>query len=184
MAIRKVTRALTPSYRRLIEAAPFCAIATAGPEGLDCSPRGDLAGFVRIENDSTLLLPERRGNNRVDTLRNLVHDPRSALLFLIPGIAETLRVNGRGVLSRNVDLCQSFAVSGKPPQVVIVFHIEAVYFQCAKAIVRSHLWDASRFLKPGDVPTGGAMLTDATCGEEGGPEWDRALTARIQSTLY
>src|SRR5215831_20617307 len=100
-SIRKVTRSLTPAYRAMVEASPFVVIATMGPRGLDCSPRGDAPGFVRVYDDSTLLLPERRGNNRIDTLRNIVRDPRASILFLIPGISEILRVNGHVALSRN-----------------------------------------------------------------------------------
>ena len=144
-SIVKVTTRLTGSYRRWIEAAPFFTIATCGPEGLDCSPRGDAAGFVRVADESTLLLPERRGNNRLDTLRNVVSDPRVGLLFLVPGITETLRVNGRAVLSKDEGLCGSFAVQGKAPRVVMVVTIEAVYFQCARALVRSRLWDPAGF---------------------------------------
>jgi uncharacterized protein len=183
-SIRKVTPKLTRSYRRMIEASPFFVIATIGPRGIDCSPRGDVAGFVRIIDDSTLLLPERRGNNRVDTLRNLIGDPRATLLFLIPGIAEVLRVNGRGTLSRNRELCESFTVSGAAPRVVIVFEITSVMFQCARAIVRSRLWDPAQFLAPGDVPSAGTMLADATAGDEGGPAYDAALPERIRTTLY
>jgi len=183
-SIRKVTRQLTPSYRRMIEASPFFTIATSGPRGLDCSPRGDAAGFVRIADDSTLLLPERRGNNRIDSLRNLVSDPRAALLFLVPGISEILRINGHAFLSRNRELCDSFLVHGSVPKIVIVFQIETVMFQCARAIIRSRLWDSSLFRTPGDVPTAGAMLADATAGEEGGAAYDAALPERIRTTLY
>src|SRR3712207_5299507 len=120
---------LVPKYRALIEASPFAALATHGPEGLDCSPRGDGPGFVRIRDDKTLLLPDRRGNNRIDSLRNIVRDPSVALLFLIPGIGETLRVNGRAVISVEPDLLESFAIDGKAPKSVIAITVEAVYFQ-------------------------------------------------------
>jgi hypothetical protein len=183
-SIRKVTGRLTPAYRGMIEASPFVVIATTGPRGLDCSPRGDAPGFVRVHDDSTLLLPERRGNNRIDTLRNLIGDPRASLLFMIPGISEILRVNGRAALSRNSTLCESFTIKGVAPKLVIVFAIEQVMFQCARAIVRSKLWDPATFLVPGRAPTAGRMLADATEGEEGGTEYDAALPARIQSTLY
>jgi PPOX class probable FMN-dependent enzyme len=183
-SIRKEVPALTPSYRKMIQASPFVAVATCAPEGLDCSPRGDPAGFVRIVDDKTLMIPQRRGNQRVDTLRNLVRDPRIALLFLIPGIAETLRVNGRGVLTRNEAIRDSFAMNGKAPDLVIVVHIETVYFQCARALVRSKLWDPANFLRPGDVPTAGAILAEVTNGEEGGDIYDRQLPGKIKETLY
>lgn len=183
-SLRKVTRGLTPAYRAVIEASPFFVIATSGPRGLDCSPRGDAAGFVRVADDETLLLPERRGNNRIDTLRNLIDDSRAALLFLIPGISEILRINGRAFLSRNIPLCESFMVNGGAPKIVIVFQIEAVMFQCARAVVRSRLWDASLHRSPGDLPTAGAMLADATAGELGGATYDAQLPERIRTSLY
>src|SRR5919204_1376998 len=133
----KVADRVTPPYRVLIERSPFAALATCGPEGLDCSPRGDLAGFVRIHDETTLMMPDRRGNNRVDSLRNIVRDPRVALLFLIPGSGNTLRVNGRAHLSRDAELLASFEVDGKTPRSVIVMTIVELYFQCARAIVRS-----------------------------------------------
>src|ERR1700681_4599195 len=141
-----------PHYRALIEASPFCALATSGPEGLDCSPRGDAPGFVRIADEKTLLLPDRRGNNRIDSLRNIVRDPRVALLFLIPGVGNTLRVNGRAHLSVEPDLLASFAVDGKPPRSVTVIEVDAVYFQCARALVRSELWNSSRHVDPQNLP--------------------------------
>src|SRR6201992_947471 len=136
----KVADRITPSYRVLIETSPSPALATAGPEGLDCSPRGDVAGFVRIHDERTLMIPDRRGNNRIDSLRNIVRDPRVSLLFLIPGVGETLRVIGRAHLSTDPALCESFIFAGKTPRTVIVVAVENVYFQCSKAIVRSKLW--------------------------------------------
>ena len=109
----KVADHVTPQYRRYLEAVPFVALATVGPEGLDCSPRGDKPGFIRIHDDRTLMLPDRRGNNRIDTLRNIIHDPRVALLFLIPGCGETIRVNGRATISTDPALTQSFVIDGK-----------------------------------------------------------------------
>src|ERR671934_439133 len=123
-SIVKVADHVTPLYRIYIEKAPFAALATIGPEGIDCSPRGDLPGFVRIHDSRTLMLPDRRGNNRVDSLRNIVRDPRVALLFLIPGSGTTLRVNGRAHLSADPELLASFAMAGKAPRTVIVIDIE------------------------------------------------------------
>jgi uncharacterized protein len=183
-SIRKVMPRLTEAYRKMIEASPFVAVATCGADGLDCSPRGDLAGFVRVADEQTILLPERRGNNRIDTLRNLVADPRIALLFLVPGIPETLRVNGHAIVSRNPQLCDSFVVNGNPPRVVIIVRIETVYFQCGRAIIRSRLWDASRFRSADELPTAGTMLAEATRGEEGGSAYDAALPERMRTTLY
>ena len=118
-------------------------MATSGPDGLDCSPRGDPKGFVRVVDEKTVIVPDRRGNNRIDSLRNLVTDPRVALMFLIPGVSETLRVMGRATISTDPELCASFTMQGKAPRCVLVIAVEQVFFQCAKAIVRSKLWDPS-----------------------------------------
>src|SRR5579859_4951105 len=135
----KVADRITPSYRALIEKSPFAALATSGPEGLDCSPRGDLPGFVRVHDEKTLMMPDRRGNNRVDSLRNIVRDPRVALLFMIPGLGNTLRVNGRAYVTTDAELAASFVVEGKAPRSVVVITVETAFFQCARALVRSDL---------------------------------------------
>ena len=140
-AIVKEIDHINPHYRKFIEAAPFFALATCGPEGLDCSPRGDAPGFVRVADERTLLIPDRRGNNRIDSLRNIIRDPRVALLFLIPGVGETIRVIGRASISTDPALTESFIVNGKSPRTVIVVAVERVFYQCTKAIVRSKLWD-------------------------------------------
>jgi PPOX class probable FMN-dependent enzyme len=173
-----------PAYRAFIEAAPFVALATCGPEGLDCSPRGDGRGFVRIRDEKTLLLPDRRGNNRIDSLRNIVRDPSVALLFLIPGIGETLRVNGRAVISVEPELLESFSVDGKPPKSVIVITVEAVYFQCARAILRSDLWNPARHVAREALPSAGQLLAALTNNEAGGEAYDKALPERQRTTLY
>src|SRR6516164_3292817 len=145
-------------YRAFIEAAPFFALATSGPDGMDCSPRGDAPGFVRVLDENTLLIPDRRGNNRIDSLRNILDDPRVALLFLIPGCGETLRVNGRAAISTDPELMQSFIVEGKAPRSVIVVTVENAYYQCPKAIVRSKLWDTATWLDRKTLPTAGKIL--------------------------
>ena len=183
-ATAKVARRVTPTYRAMIEASPFCVVATVGPEGLDASPRGDAPGWVHVENERTLMLPDRRGNNRLDTLRNVVRDPRVALLFLIPGITETLRVNGRAIVTADEALCERFVVQGKVPRTVTVVEVGEVYFQCARALVRSGLWDPSRHVPRGTVPTAGDMLAEASGGREGGEAYDRELPARQAATLY
>jgi PPOX class probable FMN-dependent enzyme len=175
---------LIPEYRAYIEASPFVALATVGPEGLDCSPRGDGAGFVRIQDDKTLLLPDRMGNNRADSLRNIIRDPRVALLFLVPGIGNTLRVNGRAGLTIEPDMLQSFAVDGRAPRSVMVVQIEAVYFQCARALVRSRLWDPDLFVDPSTLPTAGQMLAAASEKRLGGEAHDRAWPERAQASLW
>lgn len=180
----KVTDHITPHYAALIQASPFVALATVGPEGLDCSPRGDLPGFVRIADPRTLMLPDRRGNNRIDSLRNVVRDPRVALLFLIPGSGTTFRVNGRAVLSVDPDLLESFAVDGKAPRTVMVVTVVEAYFQCARAIVRSGLWKPESQVDPKSLPTPGAMLAAVTAGEVGGETYDREWPDRAAKTMW
>ncbi len=180
----KVVDRLIPSYRAYIEASPFVALATIGPEGLDCSPRGDERGFVRIADDTTLMMPDRRGNNRVDSLRNIVRDPRVALLFLIPGSGTTFRVNGRAHISAEPALLASFAVDGKAPRSVIVIAIEEMYFQCARAIVRSELWNPKHFVNAASLPTPGAVLAELSEQRVGGPDYDKAWPARAAASLW
>jgi uncharacterized protein len=173
-----------PHYRALIESSPFVALATVGPEGLDCSPRGDAAGFVRIADDRTLMIPDRRGNNRIDSLRNIVRDPRVALLFLIPGVGETLRVDGRATLSIDPELAAGFVVNGKTPQCVVVVVVEHVFYQCTKAIIRSQLWDPSRHVDRKTLPTAGQILAGVTAGRLGGAEHDKGHAERTLAKLY
>jgi len=171
-------------YRAFIEAAPFVVMATSGPEGLDCTPRGDPPGFVRVVDRNTLLIPDRRGNNRVDSLRNLVVDPRISLLFLIPGVGETLRVNGRATISTDPALCRSFAMGDKLPRSVIVVTAEGVYFQCPKALVRSRLWDPSRHVDRKSLPSSGQILAAIRPGEIDPEAHDRAYPERLKQTIY
>ena len=180
----KVAQRMTPEYRRLIEASPFAALATVGPEGIDCSPRGDQPGFVRVHDDETLMLPDRRGNNRIDSLRNIVRDPRCAFLFLLPGSGTTLRANGQATISIDPGLLASFAVEGKAPRSVIVLKIDELYFQCARAIVRSELWNPARHIDPATLPTPGQMLAAMTDNNVGGPAYDQAWPERAQQTLW
>ena len=175
---------INAGYRALIEAAPFVAVATSGPEGLDCSPKGDTPGFVRILDDKTLALPDRPGNNRIDGFRNIVRDPRVALLFLIPGCAETLRVNGRASISLEPKLMQSFAVNGKPPRCVLVVHIESIYFHCAKAIMRSKLWDEASKIDRKSLPSTGTIIAELSGGRAGGEQYDREMPERHKAMLY
>lgn len=180
----KVVDRMIPAYRAYIEASPFCALATVGPEGLDCSPRGDGRGFVRVQDDRTLLMPDRRGNNRVDSLRNIVRDPRVALLFLIPGSGTTFRVNGRAHLSAEPGLLESFAVDGKPPRTVISVAIEEMYFQCARAIVRARLWDPAQHVAAGGIPSPGEVLALLSDQRVGGQAYDEAWPARAAASLW
>lgn len=180
----KVAHAMTPDYRLLIAASPFVALATIGPEGMDCSPRGDRPGFVRIHDDKTLMMPDRRGNNRIDSLRNIVRDPRCAFLFLIPGSGTTLRVNGRAHLSIDPNLLDSFAIEGKAPRSVIVLAIDELYFQCARAIIRSELWNPDRHVDPATLPTPGQMLAAMTQNQVGGEAYDQAWPERAKQTMW
>ncbi len=180
----KVADRVTPLYRVLIEKSPFAALATSGPEGLDCSPRGDLPGFVRIHDAKTLMMPDRRGNNRVDSLRNIVRDPRIALLFLIPGSGSTLRVNGRAEVSAAPDLLASFKMDGKAPRTVIVMTVDEIYFQCARAIVRSDLWNPDKRVDPRSLPTPGQILASMSDDKVGGDSYDREWPERAKNYMW
>jgi len=183
-AVRKEIPFLNEDYQAFIQAAPFLVIASAGEGGTDCSPKGDVAGFVAILDERTLAIPDRPGNNRVDNLRNIVEDGRVSLLFIIPGIGETLRVNGRAVISVEPSLLQRFEVREKLPRAVIVVTVQAAYFHCAKAIVRSSLWDVEQQIKRDRLPSPGAMhkrLADGTFDAE---TYDKELPARTQAGLY
>lgn len=181
-SIRKEVPFVHPHYRALIEASPFAILATSGPGGLDASPRGDAPGFVAVLDEKTLLLPERRGNNRIDSLRNILTDPRVALLFLIPGVGETLRVNGKAVITTEPALLERFAVAGKPARCVIVVHVETVFFQCARALQRSRLWQPETW--GASVPSAGTILAALTESRIDGEKYDRELPARQSATLY
>jgi PPOX class probable FMN-dependent enzyme len=180
----KEVGAITPAYAMYIKASPFMALATVGPEGLDCSPRGEAPSVVTIHDETTLMLPDRRGNNRVDSLRNIVRDPRVALLFLIPGSGTTMRVNGRAEISVEPELLASFAVDEQLPCSVIIIRVEKVYFQCARAIVRSHLWKPEKYPDIHALPTIGEMLADLSQGEVGGESYDREWSERAARTLW
>jgi uncharacterized protein len=183
-SLAKETDRIIPEYRAFIEAAPFLALATRGPEGLDCSPRGDEPGFIRVADEKTLLLPDRRGNNRIDSLRNILRDPMVALLFLIPGIGETLRVNGRAAIAVDQDLLASFAVDGKAPRTVVIVEVDSVFFQCSRAIVRADLWNPVKHVARSALPSAGQMLAALSESRLGGEEYDKALPERVKTTLY
>lgn len=179
----KVTAALTADYRRMIEASPFVALATVGPEGLDCSPRGDRGAVVRVEDHKTLALPDWRGNNRIDSLMNIVRDPRVALMFLIPGSNTAMRVNGRAVISVDPELLQSFEMDGKHPRTVVLISIEEVYFQCARAIIRADLWNPESFVDPKSLPTAGDLLQAAKADFDK-ESYDREWPERAAKTMW
>jgi len=180
----KVLDHVSDHYRRFIEASPFLILASVGPSGVDCSPRGDPAGFVRVADPKTLLIPDRRGNNRLDSLRNIIHDPRVHLLFLIPGIGETMRVIGRAVIDADPDLCASFTLQGKAPRSVIRVSVEEVYPQCQKALVRARLWDPANQIPRSALPTSGEMLAAISKGAFDGEAYDKAYPERLKQTIY
>jgi PPOX class probable FMN-dependent enzyme len=181
-SLSKQVAYLHPHYQAMIAASPFAVLATAGVDGLDVSPRGDAAGFVLVQDQHTLLLPERKGNNRVDSLRNLLADPRMALLFLIPGVGETLRVNGRAAISVDPALLERCAVDGKAPKCVLVISVETVYFQCARAIYRSGLWQNTP--PPASLPSPGTILEALSEAKIQAGVYDQGLRARQQASLY
>jgi PPOX class probable FMN-dependent enzyme len=183
-AVAKEIDYVSDHYRAFIDKAPFVVVATVGPEGLDCSPRGDPAGFVRVRDRKTVLIPDRRGNNRIDSLRNLVRDPRISLLFLIPGIGNTLRINGRAEISTDPELCASFAMQGKAPKCVLVVTAERVYFQCPKALVRSRLWSQDAHVARSELPSTGEMLEAITNRAIDGAAYDAAYPKRLEETIY
>jgi PPOX class probable FMN-dependent enzyme len=183
-SIRKEVSFLHPHYQAVNKASPFALLATCGNDGLDVSPRGDPAGFVQVHDEHTLLLPERRGNNRIDSLRNLLVDQRVALLFLVPGVGETLRVNGRATISVEPALMERFVINGQPPKCVLVIDVESAMFQCARAITRANLWTPVDASAPRPVPTPGEMLEALTQAGIDGAAYDRELPERQRTTLY
>lgn len=184
----KETAVITPLQRRWIEASPFLVLGTAGPEGLDCSPRGDPAPIVHVVDERTLHLPDRRGNNRLDSLRNIVTDGRVALLFLVPGLSVTLRVNGTAVLRTGAELRRHYAITSaggdKEPASVIEIGVRSVYTQCPKALIRSDLWNPARFRTASELPTVGAIMAEITEGAFDGAAYDAGYPARLRDTIY
>jgi len=175
------------NYRALIEASPFFAMATLGEKGLDCSPRGDPKGFVQVIDEKTLILPERRGNNRVDSLRNLLVDPRISLLFLIPGVGETLRVAGRARLSADPALLAPMSMNGKPPTVAVIVTVEKAYFQCSRAVVRADLWNPASQVARDTLPSTGTLVSTIAARRDehfDGVTYDQNLDERVRTTLY
>ena len=183
-AITKEIDYISDHYKTFIDKAPFVVVATVGPEGLDCSPRGDPAGFVQVRDRKTVLLPDRRGNNRVDALRNLVRDPRISLLFMIPGIGNTLRINGSAEISTEPELLASFAMQGKLPKTVLVVTVDSIYFQCPKALVRSRLWSQDAQVSRSELPSTGEIIEALSKGAIDGAEYDKAYPQRLKETIY
>ncbi|RVT87256.1 pyridoxamine 5'-phosphate oxidase family protein [Rhodobacteraceae bacterium CCMM004] len=179
---RKVAARLTDSYARWIAAARFCILSTVGEEGTDASPRGDDGPVVAVLDPGRLALPDWRGNDRLDSLRNVVRDSRVSLLFMVPGSSNVVRVNGQGWITDDADLRARFARDGALPRSVLIVDIGEVYFQCARAILRARLWTAGD--ESANLPTAGDMLASASGGDEGGPDYDRTWPARAARTLW
>ena len=175
---------ISDHYRSFIEKSPFMVLASVAEEGLDCSPRGDPAGFVRVVDEKRVMIPDRRGNNRIDTLRNIVRDPRVSLLFLVPGVGETLRINGRAEISVDPELCGSFDMNGKTPRSVIIVTADRVYFQCQKALARSRLWDPDAQVERKELPTAGKILQSLSRDEFDGEAYDRNYPEHLKKTIY
>lgn len=171
-------------YRVFIEKSPFVLLASIGPEGLDCSPRGDPAGFVRVADPKTVMLPDRRGNNRLDTLKNIVRDPRVSLLFMVPGVGETLRINGRAELSTDPDLCASFEIQGKAPRSVMLVTADRVYFQCQKALARSELWSQGSHVPREQLPTAGEIMSALSEEPFDHKTYDAGYPEHMKKTIY
>ena len=180
-SLEKVADHVTRDYRAIIEASPFVSLATIGSEGLDCSPRGNTGQVVFVEDKNTLALPDWRGNNRIDSLRNVVRDPRVALMFLVPGSDMIVRVNGRGRISAAPEVLQHYAKSGKEPRSVLLITPDEVYFQCARAIMRAGLWDGPVAV---ELPSAGDILKAVSAGKVGGKEYDRTWPERAAKTLW
>ena len=182
-AVTKQVTYLHPGYQALIKASPFCVLATVG-DTVEITPRGDAPGFVEIEDEHTLLLPDRRGNNRIDNLRNIVMDPRVTLLFLIPGVGETLRVVGTAAISVDPALLARFVVNNQLPKSVLVIKVQYCFFQCAKALMRSKLWDPATQVERSSLPSNGTIMADITKGALDAAEMDRIGPQRLKETMY
>ena len=183
-ALTKEVDYISDQYRVFIEKAPFVVVATVGPEGLDCSPRGDPVGFVRVIDWKRMLIPDRRGNNRMDSMRNILRDPRISLLFLIPGVNETLRINGRARIIVDEALAKTFTVNEKVPTTLLEVTADRVYYQCPKALIRSKLWAVEAQVPRSALPTGGQILAEITKNAVNAEEYDAAYPERIRQTIY
>lgn len=179
----KVAGRLEAKSRAFIAASPFCILATSGSRGPHATPRGDAPGFVTPLDDQTLALPDRRGNNRLDALRDILENPEVALLFLIPGVGETLRIHGPARLTADPTLRARFAEQGKEPAMILLVSVREVYAHCAKAIIRSRLWGERR--RPAEVPSNGELIAAHTAGGTIDPaEYEAAYQGRLKTELY
>ncbi len=185
-SLAKVADHLTPEYRRWIEASKFCVLSTVGPEGTDGTPRGDDGPVVAVQDAKTILMPDWAGNNRNDSLRNILRDDRMSLMFLVRGSNNVVRVNGRGKLTADAGLCGQFARKNMLPKTVLVMTVEEVYFQCAKAVMRARLWGDKSDKRdlPDGLPTAGDFLKAMTNGAEGGTDYDAVYEDRAREQFW
>lgn len=183
LVLKKVADRIDPRTARFIAESPFCLLSTSGPRGPHCTPRGDAPGFVEVLDETTLALPDRRGNNRIDALRDIIDDPAVALLFLLPGMGETLRIGGTARITADPALRAKYIVQGQEPATVLLISVREVFMQCARALVRSKLWGEGRRAAAG-APTGGELLAAHTKGMVDAQEYDTVSAPRISSTLY
>lgn len=181
-SLRKVTDRLTPDYARFLAASRFCVLTTVGPEGTDGSPRGDDGAVVRVLDDRHLLLPDWHGNDRLDSIRNILRDDRVSLMFMVRGSQNVIRVNGTARLTDDADLRAELAHQGKAPRTVIVIRIAEVYFQCARAVMRAALWSGAD--DSDGLPTPGQILAASTDGAVGGPAYDAEWPGRAALTMW
>jgi len=182
-SVRKQMDHLDEHCRAFIAASPMVIVGTQSGMA-DNSPRGDVAGFVKVADDHTLLIPDRRGNNRLDSLRNLVKNPAVGLLFLIPGVNESFRVNGEAVISRDPALTGQFVMQGQAPRTVIVVKVKEAYIQCSRALMRSDLWNPAKHPAPGSLPSMGTVMAKHTCGFVDAKAFDEEAKVRVPKTLY
>ena len=186
-AVWKEIDHINDHYRQFIESSPFIIMATYGEKGIDCSPRGDPAGFVRVVDSKHLLIPDRKGNNRLDSLRNIINNPQIGLIFMIPNVGETIRVSGTAEISNDSELCQSFAINAKAPQSVISITVEKAYFQCQKAIARSKLWQPTEYIDRSTLPSAGQMaqhFSELNSVKFDGAKYDKDYPEHMNKTIY
>jgi len=183
-SVRKQKDRLDEHSRAFIAASPLVLLGTHGAGVADTSPRGDVPGFVKVVDDNTLLIPDRRGNNRLDSLKNIIRNPAVGLLFIVPGLTETFRVNGDAVISRDPALLEQFTVQGSAPRTVMVVTVKEAYIHCSRALVRADLWNPAKFARPGKVPSFGTIMAAHTCGFVDAEALDEENRVRVPQTLY
>ena len=183
-SVVKVADRLTAEYLQLIQASPFFALATVSPEGLDCSPRGELGGAFTVHDEKTIIIPDRRGNNRLDSLRNIVANPEIAMLFLIPGSHTTIRLNGTAIVTADTALLKAHERDGKLPRSAIIVTIREIYTQCGRAVLRAGLWEQQNHVDLNKLPTPGDVLKAQSNGQIDGAEYDSEWSGRAAKTMW